>query len=146
MTQALAYHNYAFDPENDPEGDAGQVEYTPDQVQSKFFNNDATFPQGFITPNDEWANYWRGGKNVVVGWDPALPGNGRGASSMYRELAHSDAFAQCHVEREFKTVCLRDPQDAADRGQVESMIGDFQSTGHNLKRVFALSADYCKGE
>lgn len=144
MTQAMAYHSFSYDPESDPEGDNGQVEYTQGTVQPKYFNNDATFPQGFRTPDDSWSNYWREGKNTVLGWDESLTGSGTGASSMFEELAHSQAFAQCHVERVFKTVCLRDPHDNDDLTHVSTMVGEFQSDG-NMKHVFASSANYCKG-
>lgn len=146
LAQAMAYHNYAYDPEGDPTGDNGQVEYTPGTVQSKYFNNDTTFPYGFKTPDNTWSNYWRQGKNAVLGWDAALPGSGTGISSMFQELSHTNAYAQCHVKRVFKTVCLRDPQDATDRGEVDTLLSDFKANGYNLKRTFARAADYCMGE
>lgn len=146
LAQALAYHNYAI-AENDPTGENGRVEYTPGNVQPKYFNNNATFPPGFITPDDSWANYWREGKNSALGWAPQgdeFPGSGRGASSMFKELAHTKAFAQCHVERVFKTVCLRTPHDDEDVAKVGAMVDAFQLDG-NMKAVFAGSADHCKG-
>ncbi|VUD53430.1 hypothetical protein TDB9533_01833 [Thalassocella blandensis] len=146
MAQAMAYHGYAYEPENDPTGENGQVEYTPGTVQEKYFNNDTTFPYGFRTPDNKWANYWRAGKNVVLGWDSALPGSGTGISTMFQELAHSEAYAQCHVKRVFRTVCLRNPQDATDRTEVSSLVSDFKNNGFNLKRTFARAADYCMGE
>ncbi|PCK07925.1 MAG: hypothetical protein COA42_11870 [Alteromonadaceae bacterium] len=146
MAQAFAYHNYSFNADGDPTGDNGQIEYTPGVVQPKYFNNDSNFPNGFITPNDDWANYWRGGKNVNLGWDPTLPGRGAGAATMLQEMSHSTAYAQCHVARAFSTVCLREPQDAADRAEITSLLTDFTGNGYNLKRVFARSAAYCKGE
>ncbi len=147
MAQALAYHNYAYSPENDPTGEDGQIEYTAGTVQPKYFNNNATFPYGFVTPNDSWANYWREGKNYVLGWDASLneTGTGTGASSMFAELAHSDAFAQCHVKRVFRTVCLRDPQTQPEVDAVAGFVDTFKVDG-NLKNVFASAANYCKGE
>lgn len=148
MAQALAYHNYAVpDRDNDPTGENGQVEYTPEAVQSKYFNNNATFPQGYVTPNNSWANYWREGKNAVLGWDETLPGSGTGASSMFQELAHSEAFAECHVTRVFTTVCLREPE-AADVTAIDTMITDFMSGSRagDMKHVFASSAVLCAGE
>ena len=56
------------------------------------------------------------GQNTLLGWvGPTLPGSGNGAKSMGEELANSDAFAQCQVEKVFRTVCFRAPGDAADR-------------------------------
>ena len=85
-------------------------------------------------------------KNVNLGWDSELAGRGTGAASMLQEMSHSNAYAQCHVKKAFSTVCLREPQDAADRAQITSMLADFTGSGYNLKRVFARSAAYCKGE
>lgn len=148
MTQAFAYHDYFIeDIDNDPTGETGNILYTPDEVRPKYFVNEATFPYGFVTPDDQWANYWREGKNANIGWDTDIENGGRGtgARTMLQELAHSDAFAQCHVTRVFKTVCLRDPQDSDDRAQVASMVSEFDGNGRNLKATFARSADYCKG-
>lgn len=147
MAQALAYHNYSYDSETDPTGELGEIEYTFDVVQEKYFNNNTTFPPGFVTPNNNWANYWRAGKNVVLGWDGALTGSGTGASSMFQELAHSRAFAQCHVNRVFKTICLRDPVES-DLTPVAGMIDDFMvgARAGDMKHVFATSATLCAGE
>lgn len=152
LAQAFAYYDYIYDADNDPLGENGQIEYNVDidpetdsRVQPKYFNNDATFPQGFRTPDDSWANYWRAGQNAVLGWDDALTGEGQGARTMLQELAHSDAFASCAVRKVFKAVCLRDPQDQADLDQITSMQNTFTSGTHNIKNVFAESAVYCSG-
>ena len=152
MAQAFAYYNFQYDKVNDPTGDAGSLQYndvgavdpvTMTRVVAKYFNNNTTFPYGFITPNDHWDNYWRNGPNAVLGWDSSLPGSGDGAKSLGQELANSQTFAECQVEKVFKNVCLRDPQDAADRSQVATMVSNFQSDNYNLRRVFAESAVYC---
>ena len=72
---------------------------------------------GYSTPDDAWDNYWRKGRNSLLGWDGALPGKGAGAKSLGRELAHSDAFAPCQVQKVFKNVCFRAPSDAQDRAR-----------------------------
>lgn len=152
LTQAFAYYDYIYDADNDPLGENGAIEYnvgiddeTGSRVQPKYFNNDATFPQGYRTPDDTWSNYWREGQNAVLGWDEALTGEGQGARSMLQELAHSDAFASCAVRKVFKAVCLRDPQDQADLDQLSSMQTTFTTGSHNIKNVFAESAVYCAG-
>jgi hypothetical protein len=137
MAQAFAYYN--FNPET------GGIEYTPGQVQPKYFNNDANFPFGFVTPNDSWDNYWRQGQNRFLGWDASLPGSGNGARSLGVELASSDAFASCQVRKVFRAVCLRRPEDAADRSQVSRMATMFQ-TGYSMKQTFAEAAVYCMGQ
>jgi hypothetical protein len=137
MAQAFAY--YTFDEAQ------GRMVYTGGSVQPKYFNNDATFAFGFRTPDDAWENRWRQGQNALLGWDSSLPGGGNGAKSLGQEFGASDAFASCQVEKVFRTVCLRAPQDEADRDQVESMAGSFRSGGYNLKQAFAEAATYCMG-
>ncbi|MEE4300894.1 MAG: hypothetical protein V2J24_15755 [Pseudomonadales bacterium] len=138
LAQAFAY--YDFD-----EVEA-RIVYTEGQVQPKYFNNEDTFPFGFRTPDDSWDNYWREGRNAALGWDPGAPGSGRGAASLGAELAGSEAFASCQVEKVFRTVCLRPPVDAEDRAQVEAMTSSFVASDYRMKDVFAESAVYCMGE
>jgi hypothetical protein len=155
LAQAFAYYNYQYDVNGDPDGNNGALQYNtsaqvdPDtgtQVQGKYHFNSNNFPFGFITEDDSWQNYWREGLNKNLGWDQSLPDNGSGAKSMGQELANSQKFAQCQVSKVFENVCLRAPQDAADRSVITNMVGTFTTTGYNIKQVFADSADYCKGE
>lgn len=157
MAQAFAYYNWNYDVNSDPNGDNGNITYnntndidavTGTRVHEKYFNNNQNFEHGFITTDDEWTNYWRAGPNYLLGWDQALSGTGSGAKTMGQELAHSDTFAQCQVEKVFANVCLRPVQDDADRAQIASMVGSFRNSGpegYNLKQVFAESAVYCMG-
>ena len=88
--------------------------YTPGQVQPKYFNNAGQLQaRAIVTPDDHWDNYWREGPQRTARLGRALPGSGHGAKSMGQELANSDAFAQCQVEKVFRNVCLRPPGDAA---------------------------------
>ena len=171
MAQAFAYHEYYYNEENGPAFDDGFIQYggevdDPEQgfsidgvsdplpggglrVQQKYHINSATFPYGYITPDDSWENYWREGQNSVIGWDPALPGEGEGASSMVQELVHTEAFASCQVNKVFKAVCLRDPHDQTDHDKIygaSGLIENFKSSNYSIKTVFAETADYCKGE
>jgi hypothetical protein len=138
MTQAFAYYDY--------DATAGRLLYSDGVVRPKYFNNKDTFPAGYSTPDDAWDNYWRKGRNSLLGWDDALPGKGTGAKSLGRELAHSDAFASCQVQKVFKNVCFRAPSDAQDRARVQSMTANFKANGYQLKRVFAEAATYCMGD
>jgi hypothetical protein len=138
LAQAFAYYN--FNPTS------GRMEYTAGQVQPKYFNNNATFADGFVTPDDSWDNHWRQGQNAVIGWDTNLPSSGAGAKSLGAELAGSHAFAQCQVTKVFKAVCLRAPGDAADRTEIDQMTSSFVSGGYRMKPVFAESAKYCMGQ
>lgn len=155
LAQAFAYYDYEYDADNDLTGENGAISYNADgtidpetgtRVKAKYRINSATFPYGFVTPNDNWDNYWREGQNQNLGWDSSLPGSGTGARTMLQELAYSEAFASCQVKKAFKAVCLRDPGDAADRSAVTSMVTSFKGSGYNMKQVFAEAADHCKGE
>ncbi|MCT8987173.1 hypothetical protein [Shewanella phaeophyticola] len=68
LAQAFAYYNYEFNLEQDPTGESGAIAYNtsgqtdPDtgtRVQAKYHINSTSFPYGFVTPNDDWQNYWR---------------------------------------------------------------------------------------
>lgn len=137
LAQAFAY--YTFDPA------LGRLVYSAGAVHPKYYNNDQTFGPGYRTPDDSWANYWRAGQNALLGWDPSLPGTGSGAASMGRELAGSQAFATCQVEKVFRNVCLRPPTSTADRNHVAGSAAAFRSGGYRLKQVFARAATYCMG-
>ncbi len=155
LPQAFAYYEWDYDAEIDSEGEDGRLVYhtatdvdprTGTRVQGKYHINPTNFPQGFVTPDDQWDNFWGTGQNASLGWSEALPGTGSGAASLGRELAHTRAFAQCHAERVFTTVCLRPPQDEADRTQVSTMRTNLEGRGFDLKPSFADAATYCAGE
>jgi hypothetical protein len=138
MAQAFAYYNFDAVTSN-------ETVYTPGVVQAKYLINSQNFSAGFITPDDSWSNRWRQGPNQVLGWSSALPGSGTGAKSLGQELAASSAFAQCQVQKVFKAVCFRAPQNQVDRTQIATMVSSFKSGGYKLKQVFAESAVYCMG-
>ena len=155
LTQAFAYYNYDYNVEGDPDGENGRIVYnaqgqvdpeTQLRVQAKYWINSNNFPFGYVTMNDTWDNYWREGQNQTIGWASDLPGTGSGAKSMGEELANSQTFANCQVKKVFQNVCLRAPQDAADRSTIAQIQADFSSNNYNIKNVFAATADYCKGE
>lgn len=160
MSQAFAYYDYTYPLNgNDPVYEDGELSFNDDgeidpatgsRVKEKNLINPDNFKPGFIVPDDSWANNWRKGKNSLLGWDTSLPGSGNGVSSMAKELAHSEQFARCQVEKVFKAVCLRPPLDGDDRAAVNTMITNFKTPfnagGYELKRVFADTAVYCKGQ
>jgi hypothetical protein len=136
FTQAFAYYNF--------DKTSGQIQYTSGVVQP--INSD-NFKTGYVTPNDHWDNRWRQGPNsVALGFSSTTPGSGDGAKSMGQELANSDAFAKCQVEKVFKRVCFRSPSDAADRGEVNRITALFKSNNYSLKSVFAEAGVYCMGQ
>jgi hypothetical protein len=137
LAQAFAF--YDFDETQ------GRLVYTQGVVQPKYLINSDNFKPGFVTPDDRWDNRWRlPGQNEAIGWDPARQGFGNGAKTMGDELAHSAAFAECQVEKVFRSICFRSPSQGDD-SQFQSTTAGFQSTG-NLKRVFAEVAAHCAGE
>jgi hypothetical protein len=140
LAGAFAYYNF-----NEM---TGSIEYTPGSVQSKYFNNDTNFEPGYRTTDDSWMNYWREGQNQFLGWAQSGPGStgaGNGAKSMGDELANSDAFASCQVKKVFRAVCLREPENSADRFQVSQMVNSFKA-GYRMKQTFAEAAVYCMGD
>jgi hypothetical protein len=138
MAQAFAYYNF-----DATAGAQGTMVYTAGTVQPKYFINSDNFKPGFVTPDDSWANRWRQGPNsAVLGFNTSLPGGGNGAKSLGQELAASDAYADCQVQKVFKAVCFRAPSNAADR-QAEAQFKTAFKTGYNLRQVFAKTAVYC---
>jgi len=155
LAQAFAYYDYRFDETNDPKGENGAISYNKEgeldpktglRVQAKYHKNPTTFPFGYITPNDQWENYWRQGVNQKLGWDVRLPGKGTGMKSLGKELANSQAFAQCQVKKVFKTVCLRPAESTADLNTIKSITASFKQNNYRLKQVFAEVGNYCMGE
>jgi hypothetical protein len=141
LAQAFAYYDF--------DKTTGQIRYTAGQVQPKYLINSDNFKTGYVTPDDGWENRWRFGPNSTLGWSnntPAAVVRGNGAKSMGQELANSDAFAQCQVEKVFQRVCFRSPSDAADRNEINRIVGVFRSNNYSLKRVFAEAGVYCMGQ
>ncbi|MGH8285981.1 MAG: hypothetical protein ACRETT_09465 [Steroidobacteraceae bacterium] len=137
IAQAFAF--YDFDETQN------RLVYTGGAPNAKYFINADNFKPGFVTPDDRWENYWRKGPNQLLGWDAGLTGSGSGAKSMGQELASSDAFARCQVEKVFKAVCFRAPVDAADRNAISTITGVFRGGGYRMKQIFAETAVYCMG-
>jgi len=149
MAGAFAHYQYDY-----PEGneDAGQLTYNASSVEAKHLINAENFKPGYITTDDSWINYWRNGQNSILGWNGGTldaKGNtiGAGAKSLGIELSNSQAFAQCQVDKVFKSICFRDPNNyAVDRSERDDIVADFTSTyNYNLKEVFADVAAWCKG-
>jgi hypothetical protein len=134
MAQAFAYYNF--------DDTQGKLLYTPGTVQGKYSINTDNFKTGFVTQDDAWENRWRAGPNQLLGWSPTLPGGGNGAKSLGEELASSEAFAECQVQKVYKAVCFRAPQAS----EVTSIKASFKASGYHLRQVFADSAVSCMGQ
>ncbi len=137
MAQAFAYYDH--------DAATGRIRYTQGQVQPKYLINADNFRPGYVTRDDAWANYWRHGRNRLLGWSAALPGSGNGAKSLGQELAGSERFARCQVEKAFKVTCLREPTDSADRSAVATITTRLRSNGFRMKDAFAATAVHCMG-
>ena len=155
LTQAYAYYDYEYDAENDPDAENGQLSYntasdtdpfTNSRVKRKYRINANNFEHGYITTNDDWVNYWRFGPNANLGWSTSLTGSGSGAKAMGEELANSHAFAQCQVKKVFQNVCLREATSTTDNNEIERITEVFKTNNYSMKRVFAETALYCKGD
>ena len=149
---AGAYAFYEYDYTDDKE--TGQLIFSDGSVQGKHLINPDNFKPGYITVDDSWVNYWRNGQNALLGWghagevlDTKDNAIGNGAKALGIELANTRAFAQCQVDKVFKAVCLRNPNDyAADRAERDSnIIPGFISNGYDMKQVFGDVAAWCKG-
>ena len=135
MARAFAFYNF--------NSTSGMTEYKAGTVNAKYFINSTNNKFGFVTPDDTWTNRWRAGPNSALGFDSTLPGTGNGAASLGAELAASDAFADCQVQKAFKAVCLRAPSSQADADAVKAIKGAFKANGYKMKQVFADAAVYC---
>lgn len=123
---------------------AGRTTFTRGRVTQKHLINATNFSGGYVTVDDSWLNLWRVGPNSYLGWrGPAAAGNG--PKSLGAEVAGSRAFSECQVEKVFRRVCLRPPEDAADRAEVQRIADVFEAQNHSMKRVFAETAAYCMG-
>lgn len=136
---AFAYFEWVPD-QNDDE--RGRVEYSRGVVQEKFLINANTFPFGYATIDDRWDNRWRTGANSVLGWR-GPESWGFGPKSLGEEIASSEAFSRCQVQKVFEHVCFRPPSDGDEWREVENIRTDFEDNDYDMKLVFAEVAAYC---
>ncbi len=156
MVQAFAYYDWSYS----GDADTGMLDYNSvaeindasgenTRVQAKYHINENNFKWGYHTPDDRWSNYWRRGPNAArFGWG-TCPGtvdqngvcHGQGAKSLGMELADTEAFASCQVEKVYKAVCFRPPSNA----ELAATVAVFKNSGYRLKRVFARAAVDCMG-
>jgi hypothetical protein len=134
---AIAY--YEWDPENT------RLAFSRGQVQGKYLINANTFSYGYITFDDRWDNYWRGGPNSVLDWR-GPNASGFGAKSLGEEVTASRAFSICQVEKVFEQICFRPAESAEDRAAVELIADVFEAENYSMKRAMAETALHCMGE
>jgi hypothetical protein len=136
MAGAFAYFEW--------DANLARVVFTRGQVQTKYLINATTFPYGYVTTDDHWANYWRNGPNAALGWR-AAESSGYGPKSLGQEVAMSRAFSECQVQKVFQHLCLRPPSNPAERAEVARIADVFEAQGYSMQRVFAEVAVYCMG-
>jgi len=156
MAGAYAYYEYNYTADKE----SGQLVYTAGNVQPKHLINPDNFEPGNIITDDSWVNYWRNGQNGVLasrdgspGWGHSAEvldnkGNavGNGARSLGMELANSQAFARCQVDKVFASVCFRNPNDlSGDIVERNNIVDSFIAGGYKMKQVFGDVAAWCKG-
>ena len=160
MAGAFAYYEWNYN--NNIA--AGNLVYDNSQPSAKHNINPLNFEYGYVVTDDHWVNYWRNGPNAKLGVRPADDGPGAsgwgpltipdsngnetgiGASSLGIELSNSKAFAQCQVEKAFKSICLRDPNVfAADRSARDGFVSNFTGSNYDMLGVFTDVAAFCKG-
>lgn len=128
MTGAFAYLDWQAN-------NGGFLFYTPATVRGKYNINTNIYPQGYITRDDSWLNYWVDGQNANLGWSSSVPTSGNGINSFGTMLANTRAFASCMVKRVWAETCRR-PAQAADNNIIASITDDFVASGYKLKRAF----------
>ena len=148
MAGAFAYYEWDYTSDKTD----GNLVFTDGAVSAKHLINSRNFEPGYQMTDDSWVNYWRNGQNWLLGWGTAVTpdtnGNetGNGAKSLGQELANSNAFAQCQVDKVFEAVCLRGPSEyfGTDRAARDGIVTAFK-TNYNMRDVFTDVAAHCKG-
>lgn len=145
LAGAFAYHQWNFDENTDPNGDNGNMIYTPGVVQPKHLINATVFPYGYVTSDDSWINRWRTGPNANLGWannSTQKVLGGTGMQSFGKEIANSEEFARCQAIKVYKTVCFNEPDEAT----LGALVANFTSNNtYSMKRLFADAAYDCRG-
>jgi hypothetical protein len=136
---AGAYAYYNFDDQTK------RLVFTRNQVQPKHFINNTTFPQGYVTTDDGWINYWRAGPNALLGWR-GQQSSGRGAKSLGQEIAASRAFSECQVRKVYAKLCLHEAESTQEKQQIARIADTFETNRYSMKRVFAEVASVCMGQ
>jgi len=122
----------------------GRTVYQSGEVQSKYFNNKDTFPDGYKTQGDDWINLWITGQNKAVGWNGESSGNG--AKSLGKMLASTEAFPNCMAKRVFTKLCLHEPKSDDEISHVKSLASEFKNSSYNMKNLFTKTAVKCMGD
>ena len=91
MAQAFAYYDF--------DETSTRMIYDSTAVTSEVLQQRRDVRRRFVTPDDHWHNHWRQGQNALLGWNPALPGEGIGAKSLGEELAGTKRLPSARSRR-----------------------------------------------
>ncbi|MBI3562786.1 MAG: hypothetical protein HY080_13825 [Gammaproteobacteria bacterium] len=147
LAGAFANYQWNYDTNNDPDGNNGNLVYTPGIVQPKYLINSTVFKYGYVTTDDSWINRWRTGPNANLGWGWAnnstqqVPTTGNGMQSFGQEIANSLAFSRCQAIKVYKTVCFNEPTETT----LGNLVTSFKNSGYDMKQIFADAAIDCRG-
>ncbi len=122
----------------------GRTIYEAGNVQSKYFNNKDTFPDGYQTQGDDWINLWTTGQNKALEWKGASSGNG--VKALGRMLTNTEAFPNCMAKKVFTKLCLHEPKSDADLDHIKVLSSQFKNDSYNMKNLFAKTAVTCMGD
>lgn len=133
MRPAWAYYDY--------DNETGGISYTPGQVPQKLNRAADTFPEGFVTTDDKFYNFWGSMSKHKERLGFKGPYEGNGAADLGHQVANSTGFANCMVFETFKKICVRNPA-ATESAFVEQVSQEFEN-GQNMKDVYVKIAAHC---
>lgn len=128
----------------------GNVEYTPGSIQPKMIQNAANYPAGYVTTDDSFVNYANLNANSAFGWRG--PQEGSGVAALGSMIAASKQFPRCMAERAFSQLCVnvdytvdrltrtQKEQLLAAQNLIQGLADDFEASGYQLRRLFAMTA------
>lgn len=120
--------------------------YTEGKVVGKYFRNSYVYPEGFVSPDDNWANYWTKGQNARVGWGvpEGTVMKGAGPKSWGQMIAGSDQFGRCMAKHAYRKLCLKEGK--LDDATIKELGDSFKNSGGKMKALFAKTMTMCLGE
>jgi hypothetical protein len=115
---------------------------TTNILTNKMNRNSDVYPDGFVTRNDLWVNYWARGANARLGWDPNTPISGSGPKSLGRMLSKARAFNECMAQRSWELLCLRGMKPSEEDVKKE-LAQVFVNSNYNMKTLFGATLTRC---
>lgn len=111
--------------------------FYPNSIAPKYNQNTNFYPDGYVTVNDNWVNYFIYHQNQAFGWRGNL--SGVGINDFGTMMANSRGFSSCMVQKVFQEVCNR-PLAPEEKTLQDSLTDSFEQGKYNLKTLFAQVA------